>query len=177
MERDRASGTPRAPSCGLGWARARRPFWATVVTGGVGTPASTEGWRSLFPRLSRGEAGSSQRPAVGRGLRTGRNAPSDASSDLCVRQEVHAVIPREGLSALRRGIGIVTLARSRFDDGRLLTFFSCATVPRLMSHRMIRWKENKRKRTEFENLEARAAEGVSPLVVCTRLGIGRVCRF
>ena len=31
------------------------------------------------------------------------------------------------------------------------------------------------KRTEFEDLEARAAEGVSPLVVCASLGIGRVC--
>ena len=137
MESDRASGTPRAPSCGLGWARARRPFWATVGTGGVGAPASTEGWRSLFPRLSGVEAGLSQPPDVDRGMRTGRNAPSDTGSDLDIRQEVHAVVPGEWLSALRRGIGIVTLARSRLDSGRLLALFGCVTMQRLMSHRMI----------------------------------------
>lgn len=138
MESDRASGTPRAPSCGLGSARARKPFWATVGTGGVGAPASTEGWRSLFPRLFRVEAGSSQLVvlATGKGIKTGRNAPSNASSDLDIRQEVHAVVPREWLPALRRGIGIVTLARSRFDGGRLLTLFGCATIRRLISHRL-----------------------------------------
>lgn len=128
VESDRVSGTPSVPSCELGCARARRPVCAVVGTGaGVGAPASTEGWRSLLPRLlpdhrprPRCQLGA---PAPRR--RRNAHAPGDVGSDVNVRQKVHAVVPRERLAAFRSRVGIVPLPRSRLDRRRFLPFFSC----------------------------------------------------